>query len=275
MSVLIKDGPGRAWTAGLEYAVSLKLFRVAVAVQAALANNHGRESHQVVIIFHDRRQAGRALAQIIRDELYEQPSPKDAVVLGLPRGGVPVAFEVARELHLPLDIFIVRKLGVPGQEELAMGAIASGGVVVLQSDVIGAYRIREETLNAIIARERIEIERREIAYRRGRPPASLAGRTVILVDDGLATGSSMKAAVRALGPIARRVVVAVPVAAAGTCEELRGEVDQVICVESPDPFHSVGEFYRNFDQTSDAEVRALLAQAWRASDGLRPASSLR
>jgi predicted phosphoribosyltransferase len=150
-----------------------------------------------------------------------------------------------------------------------MGAIASGGVVVLQSEVIGAYRISEGTLNSIIAREQVEIERREIAYRNDRPRAPLAGRTAILVDDGLATGSSMKAAARALRPIARRVVVAVPVAAAGTCEELRGEVDQVICVETPEPFHSVGEFYRNFDQTSDAEVCALLVQAWRASDDLR------
>lgn len=225
----------------------------------------------MVIIFQDRRQAGRALAQVVRDELYEEPGAEDAIVLGLPRGGVPVAFEVARELRLPLDILVVRKLGVPGQEELAMGAVASGGVVVLQSDVLDAYHIRDETLNAVVARERLEIERRETAYRQGRPSAPLAGCTVILVDDGLATGSSMKAAARALRPVARRIVVAVPVASASTCEDLSREVDQVICLETPDPFHAVGEFYRNFDQTTDVEVCALLAKAWADGRGPREA----
>lgn len=215
----------------------------------------------MVIIFQDRRQAGRALAQIVRDECRETLASDDAIVLGLPRGGVPVAFEVARGLRLPLDVFVVRKLGVPGQEELAMGAVASGGAVVIQSDVVTAYRIGQETIDAVAARERLEIARREAAYRESRPPARLAGRVVLLVDDGLATGSSMKAATRALRPIARRIVVAVPVAAASTCEELRHEADQVVCVETPEPFHAVGEFYRNFDQTSDAEVRALLAQS--------------
>jgi putative phosphoribosyl transferase len=215
----------------------------------------------VVIIFQDRRQAGRALAQIVRDECRETLASDDAIVLGLPRGGVPVAFEVARGLRLPLDVFVVRKLGVPGQEELAMGAVASGGAVVIQSDVVTAYRIGQETIDAVAARERLEIARREAAYRESRPPARLAGRVVLLVDDGLATGSSMKAATRALCPIARLIVVAVPVAAASTCEELRHEADQVVCVETPEPFHAVGEFYRNFDQTSDAEVRALLAQS--------------
>jgi predicted phosphoribosyltransferase len=241
------------------------MFRPGVAVQAPQANNHDREVCQVVIIFQDRRQAGRAVAQILRDELPEALDPLNAIVLGLPRGGVPVAFEVARELQLPLDIFIVRKLGVPGQEELAMGAVASGGLVVVQNEVIGAHSIREETLDAIIAREQLEIDRREIAYRRGRPSVSVAGRIAILVDDGLATGSSMKAAARSLRPIARQVIVAVPVAAVSTREDLRPEVDNIICVETPDPFHAVGEFYRNFDQTSDDQVRALLAHAWRIS----------
>jgi putative phosphoribosyl transferase len=244
------------------------MFLINVAVQTLLANNHDREVRQVIIIFQDRRQAGHAVAHILRDELHEALDSHNAIVLGLPRGGVPVALEVARELRLPLDIFIVRKLGVPGQEELAMGAVAGGGVSVFQSEVICAYHVREETLNSIIARERLEIERREIAYRGGRAPALIAGRTAILVDDGLATGSSMKAAARALRPIARRVIVAVPVAAASTREELRAEVDQVICVETPDPFHAVGEFYRNFDQITDAEVCSLLAQAWRAGDDL-------
>jgi len=215
----------------------------------------------VVIIFQDRRQAGLALARVVRDELDEEPRADNALVLGLPRGGVPVAFEVACGLCLPLDVFVVRKLGVPGQEELAMGAVASGGLVVIQSDVVSAYAISQETIDGIAARERVEIERREEAYRGGRPPASVAGRTAILVDDGLATGATMKAAARALRPLARRIVVAVPVAARSTCDELRREVDQVVCLETPEPFHAVGEFYRNFDQTTDAEVRALLARA--------------
>jgi predicted phosphoribosyltransferase len=215
----------------------------------------------VVIIFQDRRQAGRALGQVVRDEIDEDPGADDAIVLGLPRGGVPVAFEVARELGLPLDVCVVRKLGVPGQEELAMGAVASGGIVVIQADVVHAYRIPQEIIDAVVARERIEIERREAAYRDGRPAARIEGRTVILVDDGLATGATMKAAARALRPVARRVVVSVPVAARTTCDELQLEVDQVVCLENPEPFHAVGEFYRNFDQTTDAEVRALLAQA--------------
>ena len=220
-----------------------------------------QEGRQVVIIFQDRRQAGIALAQVLSEELGEDLSAGDAIVLGLPRGGVPVAFEIAHALHLPLDVFVVRKLGVPGQEELALGAIAGGGMVVLQSDVIAAFSIQQETIDAVFARERLEIERREAAYRDGRPSALLDGRTVILVDDGLATGATMTAAVRALRPVARRVLVAVPVAALSTRDELRREADQVVCLETPEPFHAVGEFYRNFDQTSDAEVRALLAQA--------------
>jgi predicted phosphoribosyltransferase len=239
----------------------VKCSTAAIADRPSRANNHAEGNQQVVIIFHDRRQAGQALAQIVRDECAEMPGTEDAIVLGLPRGGVPVAFEVARGLRLPLDVFVVRKLGVPGQEELAMGAVASGGAVVIQSDVVTAYRIRQETIDAVAARERIEIARREAAYRENRPPAMLAGRAVILVDDGLATGSSMKAATRALRLIARRIVVAVPVAAASTCEELRREADRVVCLETPEPFHAVGEFYHYFDQTTDAEVRTLLAQS--------------
>ncbi len=224
----------------------------------------------MVVIFHDRRHAGRALAQIVRNECSSELATGDAIVLGLPRGGVPVAFEVAHELHLPLDVFVVRKLGVPGQEELAMGALASGGVIVLQDDVIRAYRISQDTIDSAVARERIEIERRETAFREGRPPAQLQGRTVILVDDGLATGATMKAAARALRPIARRIIVAVPVAASGTCEELREQVDRLVCIQCPECFHAVGEFYRNFDQTTDDEVRALIALP---REGLSRASS--
>lgn len=225
----------------------------------------------MVIIFQDRRHAGRALAQVVRAELAKELSAEDAIVLGLPRGGVPVAFEVACELHLPLDVFVVRKLGVPGQEELAMGAVASGGVVVIQADVVGAYGIREETIDAAAARERLEIQRREAAYRGGRPPVPVEGRTVLLVDDGLATGSSMRAAARALAPVARCVIVAVPVAAHGTCKDLRREVDEVICLQTPEGFHAVGEFYHNFDQTTDDQVRGFLAEARGESHGPRAA----
>lgn len=199
------------------------------------------------------------LAQAVREQL----GYRDSIVLALPRGGVPVAFEVARELDLPLDVFVVRKLGVPGQEELAMGAIASGGVVVVQNDVVRAYRISQETIDAVAARERLECERRETAYRDGRAPAILEGRAAILVDDGLATGSTMKAAVRTLRPRVQRLMVAVPVGARSTCEELRQEVDGLVCLEAPAMFHAVGEFYREFGQTSDSEVRALLAKARR------------
>ena len=207
--------------------------------------------------FRDRADAGRLLARALREQL--PPSDlHDALVLALPRGGVPVAYELARDLHLPLDVFVVRKIGVPGQPELAMGAIASGGVIVTQPDVLRAYRIAQDTLHALAARERLEIERREALYRAGRPPLTLAGRTVILVDDGLATGSTMMAAVRALRAHAHRILVAVPVAAPVICEEIAHTADRVVCLHTPERFHAVGEFYRHFDQTTDEEVRALL-----------------
>jgi len=218
----------------------------------------------VVIVFQDRRHAGRALAEIVRCECAGEYAPENTIVLGLARGGIPVAWEVALVLELPLDVFVVRKLGVPGEEELAMGALASGGLVVLQNDVVAAFGIRQETIDAVVAREQLEIERREKAYRGGSPAASVEGRKVILVDDGLATGATMKAAARALRPVARRILVAVPVGAPGTCAELRDEADRIVCVETPDLFHAVGEFYHNFDQTTDDEVRDLLAQARQA-----------
>jgi putative phosphoribosyl transferase len=213
------------------------------------------------MIFQDRREAGRILARVLRSAPGNADLAGDAVVLGLPRGGVPVAYEVARELHLPLDVFVVRKLGVPGQEELAMGAIASGGLVVRNEPVIRAYGIRSETIEAVAAQERAEIERREELWREGRLPLALAGRTTILVDDGLATGSTMKAAARALRPLAARVVAAVPVGAAAGCDEINREVDWLACVERPLHFGAVGEFYSEFDPTPDEEVRALLALA--------------
>jgi putative phosphoribosyl transferase len=184
------------------------------------------------------------------------------IVLGLPRGGVPVAFEVARALNAPLDIFLVRKLGLPGHEELAMGAIASGGLRVLNDDIVGALNIPEAVVVAVARRERAELERRERAYRGDRPPLDVHGKTVILVDDGLATGSSMRAAVaglRARQPA--QIVVAVPTAAPETCEAFENEVDEVVCAVTPQPFFGVGMWYEDFSQTSDEEVRRLLEEA--------------
>jgi predicted phosphoribosyltransferase len=218
------------------------------------------------MIFQDRRDAGRVLAQAIK----ASRNWGDAIVLGLPRGGVPVALEVAREFSLPLDILLVRKLGVPGQEELAMGAIATGGTVVINQIVVHELGISMETIEEVKEREKLEIERRELAYRDGHPPVRVEGRTAILVDDGLATGSSMLAAARSLRSRARKVIVAVPVAAESTCEQLRSEVDQVICATTPQPFFAVGMFYRNFAQTTDEEVRTLLLQA-RGEEGSRAA----
>ena len=206
--------------------------------------------------FRDRRDAGRALAR----RLSSYAGRGDVTILALPRGGVPVASEIARALGLPLDVFLVRKLGVPGHEELAMGAIASGGARVLDSEVLRAYRVSEEELARVTAAERRELDRREAAYRRDRPALDVKGRTVILVDDGLATGSSMRAAVAALGPLSpARVVIAVPVAPRSTVLSLKGVADEVVCLETPEPFFAVGMFYENFEQTSDEEVRDLLS----------------
>ena len=209
-------------------------------------------------LFHDRADAGRLLA----GELKRYANRPDVLVLALPRGGVPVAHEVAHALNAPLDVFIVRKLGVPGQEELAMGAVATGGVRVLNERVVQMLRIPETVIDVIAERETDEIARREREYREGRPPPDVRGKTVILVDDGLATGATMLAAVRALrqlGPA--RLVVAVPTAAPETCEALREEVDEMICAATPEPFHSVGLWYEDFSQTSDEEVRDLLARS--------------
>jgi predicted phosphoribosyltransferase len=211
------------------------------------------------MLFRDRPDAGRRLAERLG------PMTGDVVVLGLPRGGIPVAYEVARALGAPLDVFVVRKLGVPGHEELAMGAIAWGGVRVVNRDVVDALGIPPRVLDEVAAAEGRELERRERSYRGGRPAPDVAGRTVVLVDDGLATGSTMRAAVAALRQLKpARVVVAVPVAAASTCQELRAEVDDVVCAATPEPFVAVGRFYDDFSQTEDEEVSALLADARRA-----------
>ncbi|MEP6602030.1 MAG: phosphoribosyltransferase [Nitrospirota bacterium] len=186
----------------------------------------------------------------------------DLLVLGLPRGGVPVAVEVANALHAPLDVFLVRKLGVPGQEELAMGAIATGGIRVLNYEVVKHLGVPDHVIHAATKAEQQELDRRELAYRGTRETPEVRGRTVILVDDGLATGSSMRAAVTALRQrTPARIAVAVPVAAASTCQEFRGEVDQIICATTPEPFFGVGQWYEDFSQTTDEEVRDLLDRA--------------
>lgn len=211
--------------------------------------------------FHDRADAGRKLAAV----LHEYAGRPDVRVLALPRGGVPVGYEVARALGAPLDIFLVRKLGLPGHEEFAMGAIASDGVVVLDNDVIRALHVDRASLDSVIARERRELDRRETAYRGVRPRTEIRGCIVIVVDDGLATGSTMRAAVLALRREApQRIVVAVPVAAPETCRSFRqGEdaADEVVCLVTPEPFQAVGLWYSVFDQTSDDQVRTLLSQA--------------
>jgi predicted phosphoribosyltransferase len=208
--------------------------------------------------FRDRRDAGRMLAA----HLGRYARRPDVLVLALPRGGVPVAAEVARALGAPLDVFIVRKLGVPRYEELAMGAVATGGVRVLNESVIRGLRIPDKVVDAVTASEQDELLRRERVYRGDRPPPDLRGRTVILVDDGLATGATMQAALAALRQQRPAgIVVAVPVAATETCHALQAEADDVVCVVTPEPFYAVGAWYSDFTQTSDEEVRAMLASA--------------
>jgi predicted phosphoribosyltransferase len=206
--------------------------------------------------FADRRLAGIALAR----QLEQFANRDDVVVLALPRGGVPVAYEVARRLAAPMDVFVVRKLGLPGHPELAMGAIASGGVQVMNEDVAAWYRPPAAAIEAVVRAERMELERRERAYRDGRPPVPIEGRIVLLVDDGLATGSTMRAAVLAIRPLRpARVIVAVPVGARETCGSLGSIADEVVCALIPEPFSAVGLWYVDFSQTSDDEVRQLLA----------------
>jgi predicted phosphoribosyltransferase len=220
------------------------------------------------MLFRDRADAGRHLLS----KLGAYQGRADVLVLGLPRGGIPVAYEVARGLGAPLDLFVVRKLGVPGQEELAMGAIATGGVRVVNREVVDALHIPPDVLDRAAEAERRELERRERSYRGDRPEPHVEGRTVILVDDGLATGSTMRAAVQALRQQRpARIVVAVPVAAFATGEELRREVEDVVCFATPEPFMAVGRFYDDFAQTTDDEVRDLLAAARAGHESARPA----
>jgi predicted phosphoribosyltransferase len=207
--------------------------------------------------FLDRRDAGKTLASSLR----QYAGRSDVVVLALPRGGVPVAFEVAEALEAPLDIFLVRKLGVPQHPELAMGAIATGGTRVLNDDIVRWYGIDDELIEAVARKEQSELERREQAYRQGRPAPDLQNTVVVLVDDGLATGSTMRAAVQAVRQHKpARVIVAVPVGAASSCADFADIADEVICARTPEPFSAVGQWYRNFSQTTDEEVQRLLAE---------------
>ena len=205
--------------------------------------------------FADRREGGAVLAA----QLAHYAHRDDVVVLALPRGGVPVGYEVAEALGVELDVFLVRKLGLPGHPEYAMGAIATGGVRVLNEEAISWYRIPEAVIDSVVAEEQRELERREQAYRDGRPGASIAGRTVIVVDDGLATGSSMRAAVTAVRQLQpSRIVVAVPVGAPATCRGMQQVADEIVCARMPEPFSAVGQWYADFSQTTDEEVQSLL-----------------
>jgi putative phosphoribosyl transferase len=210
--------------------------------------------------FKNRIEAGRLLAE----ELKSYANRTDVLVLALPRGGLPVAFEVAQALGAPLDLMLVRKLGVPRQEELAMGAIAAGGTKVLNQDLVKSLNISDAALEAVISKEKRELERREHTYRGDRPVPEVGNRCVILIDDGLATGATMKAAVLALRQQQpAQIIIGVPVAPPDTAEELRKEADEIICLATPEPFYAIGTWYVDFSQTSDEEVRTLLARAWR------------
>jgi predicted phosphoribosyltransferase len=208
--------------------------------------------------FQDRREAGRVLAERLREFAQD----RNVLVLALPRGGVPVAYEIAHDLGLPLDVFIVRKLGVPGYEELAMGAIATGGVRVLNEEVVQRLGISDRQIDQAAAREQQEIERRELEYRGDLPPINVRGKKIILVDDGLATGATMRAAVQALHQAgAARITVAVPVGSSEAVQRIRRDADEIICPMQPEDFQAVGQWYEDFSQTSDEEVRELLAES--------------
>lgn len=215
--------------------------------------------------FRDRAEAG----EILSGHLQNYKSRPDVLVLGLPRGGVPVAYEVARELNASLDVFMVRKLGVPGHEELGMGAIATGGVRILHEGIIRELAISQPTIDLVSDREQQELERRERLYRGNRPAPTIEGRIVIIVDDGLATGSTMKAAVQAIAQQnPARLIIAVPTAPVETCEQLKQIADEVVCAINPEPFFAVGGSYADFNQTTDEEVRDLIERAARISSGV-------
>jgi predicted phosphoribosyltransferase len=217
------------------------------------------------VYFRNRGEAGQVLARCLQQYKNQQ----DVLILGLPRGGVPVAYQVARELNAPLDVFIVRKLGVPGHEELGMGAIATGGVRILHEGIIRELGISRQTVDAVSESEQAELERRNRLYRGDRPAPAIKDQTVVIVDDGLATGSTMKAAIQAVRQQApRRLIVAVPTAPADTCEQLKEFADEVVSALTPDPFFAVGGSYADFSQTTDEEVRDLIASAAKMSSGV-------
>jgi len=212
------------------------------------------------MIFANRTEAGQKLAHRLR----KYANRNDVIVLGAPRGGIPVAFEVAMNLKVPLDVFVLRKLGVPGREELAFGAIASGGVRILDPDIVEGLGITALQIERVTQAEKQELERREQAYRGGEPPLDVRGMTIVLVDDGIATGSSMRAGIRALRQMEpARIVLAVPVAPPSACSQLQFEVDELVCLEMPERFYGVGQFYDDFSQVSDEEVKELLDSASR------------
>lgn len=218
-------------------------------------------------LFEDRQEAGEKLARALRERYPGRRAgegdraAEPPLVLALPRGGVPVAAAVARELGAPLDVLVVRKLGMPGREELALGAVASGGAQVLNDDLVRALRVPQQELERVLEEELVELRRREREYRGPRPPLDVGGREVVVVDDGIATGATMRAAVSALRSAgAKRVMVAVPLASTEACRELARLADEVVCLETPEPFNSVGQWYRRFDQTTDAEVVRALAE---------------
>ena len=214
----------------------------------------------MLVPFSNRVEAGKHLAAYLRN----YAGRKDVLVLGLPRGGVPVAFEVARSLNAPLDVCIVRKLGVPRYEELAMGAIGLGGVRVLNKEVIEGWNISEAEIDKVIAREQQELDRRDLLYRGGRPFPDIAGKVIILVDDGIATGATLRAAISSLRQQQPKgIVVATPVAPQSICKSLQAEVDDVVCLATPEPFFAIGQWYMDFGQTSDAEVQELLERSTR------------
>ena len=208
--------------------------------------------------FADRKEAGKILAEALSSYAHKN----NLLVLALPRGGVPVAYEVAKFLHAPMDLWLVRKLGVPGHEELAMGALAGGGLYVINDEVINLMRIGKNIINDVMVHERAELERRNKLYRQGRPPPDVADKTVIVIDDGLATGATMRAAIMSLRQAgADRIIAAAPVGAPSTCRDLEKDADGVLCLFTPEPFYGVGVWYDDFSQTMDREVQSLLQKA--------------
>lgn len=240
------------------------MLRISHVWQAEYPGLTEGEWREAFMIFANRKEAGQKLAKRLQAYAHRD----DVIVLGTPRGGVPVAYEVATALNAPLDIFVLRKLGVPGHEELAFGAIASGGIRILEPDTVESFGLTSAQVERVTQAEMRELERRERAYRHGRPPLTVGGRTVILVDDGIATGASMRAAIQALRQMKpAALIIATPVAPHSSCNRLKREVDDVVCIEMPDLFFGVGQFYHDFSEVTDEEVIADLGRASRRTEG--------